>query len=656
MWPGALAAALCALVALSAWRAQRMGGWLMALLPVASLAPSTGWWLVNEFDLLVLAVLAGGYARWYAEQSAWRVPPPWPAGEAPAQTGRGDLWLRVALAGGALIGLVVGWRDAGVGPGSLASAWRQGDLVPQALYADYGSALNPLRVSLSLLWALLLVPLWLRGPARWQRQQAHQLVIGMAAGLALVCLLVSWERFRYVGLFNFSDAYRTVAAFWEMHVGGGAIDAYLALTVPLAFWAVWLAPTGWRWWGAAALAVWSSYTVLTTYSRGLYLAVAIALLAMAALAWHFRIRPALGVRRRAWALGVLVLALAAESVWVLGGQSFMSNRLAKSESDLTARVDHWRAGLSLLRSPSDILLGLGAGRLPAHYSARVPGGEFPGTVRWTREPDGGGQVTLYAPRTRQDLAYEFGLTQRVDLERQGSYRLRLRLETDAPMVLLASVCERHLLYEFRCQWKHVRLAEPVHDPDMWQEIELSGQRFTPAGAAVSWREGMFGLSALSAGGAARLRAVELIDPQGRQVLRNSEFADGLRHWFPVAQGAFKPWHMDNLYLEVLVERGVLGVLLFGTLAGLAVQGALRGLRRREPLALALAGSLVAMGALGMLISVTEMPRIALLLWLVLLTTSRLGRLSPCPPPVTGCNQGMPAVSSTEEPGRERSET
>jgi hypothetical protein len=35
------------------------------------------------------------------------------------------------------------------------------------------------------------------------------------------------------GLTNFASDYRTSALFWEMHVGGAALDAWLMLSFPL---------------------------------------------------------------------------------------------------------------------------------------------------------------------------------------------------------------------------------------------------------------------------------------------------------------------------------------------------------------------------------------------------------------------------------------
>lgn len=653
--PEALVGVLCVAMAWAAWQPQTIGWVLAVLLPIASFAPSTGWWLVDEFDLLLLGVVAGAYGRWCLDAFEWRAHPAAVQPTRSAADAAVDrIWTRllVALGASSLLSLGIGLRDAGVGLDLLVAAWTSGDWLVRALHADYANALNSLRVSKSVLWALLLYPLLRRGSAIQQRRTAHLTVNGMAYGLALVCVLVLWERLRYVGIFNFTDSYRTVASFWEMHVGGGAIDAYLAMTVPVAFWAVWLAPGGWRWVCAALLAVLGTYAVLTTYSRGVYLAMAMSLVGMGVLAWRCQIRPATGGRRRGWALGLLALALLAESLWILGGHSFMSGRLARSEVDLVDRVAHWKDGLSLLQTPADWLFGLGAGRLPAHYSAQVPGGEFPGRVQWQRERLNAGSTQLSGPPTRQDIAYDFGLTQRVDLEQKGHYRVRLRYETDAPLVLLVSVCERHLLYDFRCQWKHVRSGLAITDRSQWHDIALSGPAFAATGRATRWRDGMFTLTVLSTGQTARLHAVELIDPSGRQVLRNTDFSTGLQHWFPAAQSHFKPWHMDNLYLEVLIERGVLGWLALGLVAVWATRRSWLSLRQREPLALALMGSLMAMGVVGLVISVTEIPRVAFMLLLVVLTTSRLQRIPQYSQHVTDCNQGLRAVFSQGRQSRE----
>ncbi len=54
------------------------------------------------------------------------------------------------------------------------------------------------------------------------------------AGLGVVALGALWEHVAFPGLLNFSTDYRSTSVFWEMHVGGAALDGYLALAMPFA--------------------------------------------------------------------------------------------------------------------------------------------------------------------------------------------------------------------------------------------------------------------------------------------------------------------------------------------------------------------------------------------------------------------------------------
>jgi energy-coupling factor transporter transmembrane protein EcfT len=210
LWPMA-ASVLFALwtVVAARWR----GLWLLVLpatLPVSSLSPWTGWLTFDEFDLLVLGALAGGFARHYWELREFREAPSEPELQASGAARAGAL-LALAFVGVSLVSLVRGLIDAH--PWSLH--WFDG-------YAD---ASNSVRVSKSWIYASafwsLLKAEFRRSPTRALRRFA----LGMQLGLTFVGLAVLWERAAYPGLLDFSVRYRTTAAFWEMHVGGGAIDA-----------------------------------------------------------------------------------------------------------------------------------------------------------------------------------------------------------------------------------------------------------------------------------------------------------------------------------------------------------------------------------------------------------------------------------------------
>ncbi|MES2263017.1 MAG: hypothetical protein V4724_31215 [Pseudomonadota bacterium] len=242
-----LVPALAAYAALLWWRPT---WWLLlvpALLPVLDLAPWTGWFYLEEFDLLLLASAAVGY---------WRLAPQAPQAALPP-------FVVFAL-----------WMSA------LATAIAAGiGLLPLPpldanAFANYSSHYNSLRVAKGLLWALLLLPLLRRSAGADLVNLRRLFVPGMLIGLAFTALAVVWERSLFPGLFNFSSDYRPTAPFSAMHTGGAALDAYLAVAFP--FVTLWLiGSTSHRQLGVAlVLLVMGFFTGFTTFSRDVYLAYA----------------------------------------------------------------------------------------------------------------------------------------------------------------------------------------------------------------------------------------------------------------------------------------------------------------------------------------------------------------------------------------------
>jgi hypothetical protein len=120
-------------------------------------------------------------------------------------------------------------------------------------------------------------------PARVPRE----IGLGFISGLALAGASLVWERLAFTGLTDLSSDYRVTGMFSGTHIGGAAIDAYLAMTLPFAV----LALLRSRSLGALAVRapvlLLAAYAVLVTFSRGLYAAVAAtSLLQVAAHAWH----------------------------------------------------------------------------------------------------------------------------------------------------------------------------------------------------------------------------------------------------------------------------------------------------------------------------------------------------------------------------------
>ena len=224
---------------------------LPALLPIVGFAPWTGWITFEELDMLVFAIAAGGYLK-----LARRPRRPTAGIGSPHALA----WLFAALFAVSLcVSTLRGFADAG----GFAFGWFQG----------YHGPMNSLRLAKSFFLALLMLPLWSAANRADPQRAAAWLRTGLALGLAAASLAALWERLAFTSLLDFSDDYRTTALFWEMSVGGAAFDGFLALTVPFALRELWSSRTTLRSTVAAALLLLASYACLTTFSRGVYLAV-----------------------------------------------------------------------------------------------------------------------------------------------------------------------------------------------------------------------------------------------------------------------------------------------------------------------------------------------------------------------------------------------
>lgn len=270
---GAMATGLFLLLSLLAF--QRPAWFLFitpAAMPLIGFAPWTGWLTFEEFDLLVLAMLAGGYLRIARD-----------AGENPLN----DVSRLVVIVTGllllsSLISMARGFADAG----GFEFGWYQG----------YDGPMNSLRIAKGLFLALLSAPLiaWL--DRRNPRGTSSLLALGMAGGCLTASLLALMERIQFTGLLNFSTDYRTTGPFWEMHVGGAALDGWLLLTFPFVVWMFRSARSLAETLIMAVVMAIVGYAALTTFSRGVFLGLVVSFVVMALLD-RKRIRPDVSIEK-----------------------------------------------------------------------------------------------------------------------------------------------------------------------------------------------------------------------------------------------------------------------------------------------------------------------------------------------------------------------
>lgn len=571
----------------------------LALVPVAGLGVWTGWRHLDEFDLILSAWLVGlnGHVLLRRRSAhAPRLRPGWRPAVAWA-------WAAWGLA------CILAMRQALQASGGEAI---------DGLWGGHDNAANAWRLLKPWFWLLLMLPalgqLWREGAETLSRA----LCAGMAWGGAVLCLLLLQERASQVGLFDFQHPYRTTAWFWEMHLGGGAIDFYLAAVLPFAWWAHHEARTRLGWWATAALLAGLVYGVVTTYSRGILL-VGVGVSLVMVSGWVRRSAPAPAVRS-GWRRTVWV-ALLIEGLGLWVGSRFAGDRLLEAPQDLLGRLAHWQAIWELPQDAQQRWLGLGLGRIPGRYVARVPGREAAGSARW--QPSGDGmapRLVLVGPLTRSDLAGDFVVMQRLRASWQQVQQVTVTARSKQSVVLQVAVCQRHLLYPLHCSQQSA--AWSPSGGAVTRTLVLPEQ---PSPEAASG-PGALGLSLLTSGAELEVLHVRLGTASGAQLpLDNADFGRGLTHWWPVLNRHFQPWHTDNLYLEVAVERGVFGAL---AALGLAVavcvglwQQTRRALRSDQR---ACAVALLSMGVLGLVISALEFTRTGFLVMFVLCWASFLG--------------------------------
>ena len=240
--PGALAIAYL-LYAGALMRWPRAWLWVLpAALPVLDLAPLSGWFMFDEFDLAVLVTAAALLWRPAAASRKWPI-------------------------SGIALGL---WGAFAV---SVALSALLGLLPLQAIdanaFASYFSHYNALRIAKGFVWAFLLI--WLLQRAGHEpAEAAGALTGGILVGLAGATVFAIWERLVFPGLLNFSQDYRVGAFFSSMHTGGSDIEAYVVMTAPFLLVAAWVTSSALLRLACGGLFLAATYVLMVTYARGGY--------------------------------------------------------------------------------------------------------------------------------------------------------------------------------------------------------------------------------------------------------------------------------------------------------------------------------------------------------------------------------------------------
>jgi VanZ family protein len=575
--------ALLALYAVHLWR--RPADWLV-LLPAAiascDLLPWTGWLLLAEADLFVLATVAV-----LALRRRPRIEDLMPRGVA-----------RLALTLYAAVNLL----GVAIGLGTAAE--------PFAASANpYLHPLNALRASKGLWVALLLLP-FLIHDWRLDRRTPLRLAQGFTLALALVVLGALVERLQFTGLLDLVSDYRIVSTFVGMHLGGSQIGIFLVLAMPFAVVPLLRGGSATRVAAMLLLAA-AAYTLVVTYARAAYAAAILALFVISIATLVAGRRPARGgpAGGAARALPFAVLAIGLASVGFASlGSGFMLDRFRGTGGDFEARIANWTDGLAIRdRDVGTLLLGMGSGTFPRLNTLRGPIGQTPGDYRLASE-DGRRFLSLIA----SSVVY---LGQKIPARADRGYELTaLWRSIDGKGRLNVSLCEKLVLYALHCTT--AGFAPPAGDG--WVRATAILAPHVLAGSGPAWLPSRpFDLSFWNdvPGSQIDVAEIALRDPAGRDLVANGDFRDGMARWYP-SDDRHVPWRMENEYVASFFDGGLLRLSVLLLLLAVATAGATRLVAHGSVAGPAVLAALLAFIACCVFDTPLQAPRLATLFHLI----------------------------------------
>ena len=564
------------------WRFPSL--WLVAvpaLLPVLDLAPWTGWFYLDEFDLLLLVTF--GIALWKS---------------APSDYSR--TYPKMAITLVAMLAL------------SYAISLSVGLFPLQPLdanaFSSYYSHYNALRVAKGFIWAIVLW-LLLRRSIKDGHNVAAKFTLGTLLGLTGLVMAVLWERAVFSGLANFTDDFRITGTFATMHTGGGHLEAYLAMALPFAaMWAIQgrgILPKV----AGTLLFSLGVYAILVTFSRGGYLALAVSMIVLVA-GILLRIRSNVSGRNVKAITTILVLGAAmATAVPILEG-SYIQNRFKRTGEDLNIRSAHWQNALKMMSSGwSTSLFGMGLGRYPETFYWNNLEGVRPASARYGTEK-GNTYLLLSAG---SPLNFE----QIVNVTPGQTYVLSLDARSKSPQAALnVPVCAKSLLYSFHCVPLNIRLNSSANH---WTTHRISFNSDNLGGGAwISRQPVKLTLNNVQEGTIVDVDNIKLTDRFGNNLIFNGDFSKGNANWY-FSTDNHLPWHIKNLWVAILFEQGWFGFVSFGFLLAYAIYKLAGRAVRGDPIATTSLSAISGFLVVGLFDSPFDAPRLTLFFLMIILS-------------------------------------
>ena len=176
-----------------------------------------------------------------------------------------------------------------------------------------------------------------------------------------------------------------------------------------------------------------------------------------------------------------------------------------------------------------------------------------------------------------------------------------------------SLCEKSHQQSFRCKEAGFRSKDAGTG---WQHQTLV---FDPGEVgAAPWllqRPVVLSLANAGSGSVVDVDNLRLVDETGADLIANGDFSGGGAHWFFSADSHL-PWHIFNLWVQILFEQGWFGVLAVAVAVAMALTRTAIGMWRGDFLAAALLAALFGFLLIGLTESLFDGPRVTTLFFLL----------------------------------------
>jgi hypothetical protein len=462
------------------------------------------------------------------------------------------------------------------------------------------------------------------------------LYAGFAVSLVGVCLCLAVQHGREVREHAWAilAALALVILFTLVLIGLYARGGFAALILGIALIAATAlaaayAPARWKWLAVGVVAVaalpvaWRIHQAITTSkwsdtdaATALMWAVGATVLFVAASAVMARrvlplVKPLSGLALLAFT-GLFWLAV----IPPLAGEQAQT-RFSTVAKDMETRQTHWRTARAAM-DPALVtqIFGNGIGSFPQLFFSYASLTGFP-LATYSLGVDGEANYLRLG-------GGDFNLMQRVNVKPNTTYRVtaRLRAEDGRPL-FTASICHKNMIFSERyvpdCQ--RVSYRFPKNPERDWVEMNAT----LNTGKVGRWGVLYWPptLQIHNARGIVQVTDFAITGPDGRNIIHNGNFTHGLDRWFLVSDFEHLAWHAKNVYLHYFIEQGGFGLLAWATFVVAALAAAARAVIAQDRLAVIVLPALISFLLTGLVGTLVDMPRIAMLFYLLLFAALQL---------------------------------